>query len=84
MNEDLRMLRALTLIFLLFVTLTQVPVWMALHYGPEYGLLPVVAGVAIWVRLVPPMPGLVQGAICLAGLFSLTLELGVLVLLSLC
>jgi len=76
------MLCALTLLFLLFVTLTQVPFWMALHYGPAYGLLPALVGIALWARLVPPMPGLIQGAICLGGLFSLTLEFGILVVLS--
>ena len=76
------MLPALTVLFLLFLTLTRLPFWMAHHYGPAYGLLPAVVGLALWVRLVPPMPGLVQGAICLAGVFSLLLELGILILLS--
>lgn len=83
MNDDLRMLRALTLLFLLFVTLTQVPFGMAYHYGPAYGLLPALVGIYLWARWVPPMPGLLQGAICLSGLFCLMLELAVLVFLSL-
>ena len=82
MNENLRVMRALALLFLLFMTLTQVPFWIAHHYGAVYALLPALAGIAVWGRLVPPMPGLVQGAICLAGLFSLLLELGILILLS--
>lgn len=76
-KDALRTALALSLTFLLFLVCTQTPVLLA---GPEGWVGPVLGaaaafvGLLAWVFLVPSMPGLVQGAIHVAGASCLTLE----------
>lgn len=78
--DTVRMVVALGLTFLLFMLCSQVPIVMvqALWPGTWMGALAAAVaafvGLQAWVFLVPAMPGLVQGAIHVAGAFWLLVE----------
>lgn len=78
--DTVRMLVALGLTFLLFMVCFQVPIVMVqvLWPGTVLGALAAAAaafvGLQAWMFLVPPMPGLVQGAIAVGGAFWLMVE----------
>lgn len=61
----------LLVVALFFVTCVIVPYGVKWMLGPWVGIAAAAFAPFIWLRFVRPMPGLLQGSICIAGFFSL-------------
>ena len=71
MPEWLHLSLALGFVLVLFASCVCVPALLAKGLGVWFGLLGAIAAVVVWGLLVNPMPGLIQGVVCLSGLFAL-------------
>jgi hypothetical protein len=69
--------RAVTLTGFLFLAAWCLPSTGNALLGPGWAGLLSCVGIVLWLRLVPAMPGLMQGVVCLNGLALLTLQAAV-------
>jgi|GEM_PF-1462637 len=69
--EFIRMLTVLILFGILLLICTQIPILLVAKTNPLIGLLAAVAAIPLWLSIVRPMPGLLQGIICVAGVFAI-------------
>lgn len=71
MGEDLRLLGGFVLLIALLVACTNLSLFLALNGQPAVGSLATIVAIVLWAKLVPPMPGFVQGIVSVAGMFTL-------------
>ncbi len=69
--EFIRMIAVFIFFGVLFLICTQAPLLLADKMNPLMGLLASIAAIPLWLSLVRPMPGLVQGLICSIGIFAI-------------
>ncbi len=74
-NDNLRFVGAVLLTLALFASCLLGPFWLASKIGLWFGLVGAVAALAVWTALVRPVPGYVQGIVCLTGLCALAGQL---------
>lgn len=66
----------LVLLVLLFTACIAVPVLASIWIHPVAGAGMAIIALYVWKTFVPPMPGMIQGSVCLAGMGAI---LGVLI-----
>lgn len=68
MNENLRSILVILITFALLAACTIPPTLLARNGYPLLGCVLALAALMVWTKLVRPMPGILQGIVCLTGM----------------